>query len=43
MFGACGGLCGPVLGLGGEGFGFGRGGFEGVVLGFGVGQVGFAG
>ena len=36
------GLCGPVLGLGGKGFGLRRGGFAEVVLGFGVGQVGFA-
>ena len=42
MFGACGGLCGPVLGLGGKGFGLRRGGFRKVVVGFGVGQVRFA-
>ena len=37
-----GGLCGPVLGWGGKGFGLRRGGFGEVILGFGVGQVGFA-
>ena len=37
MFGACGGLCGPVLGLGGEGFGLRRGDLGGVILGFGGG------
>ena len=31
------GLCGPVLGLGGKGFGFGRGVFGDMVLGFGGG------
>ena len=36
------GLCGPVLGLGGKGFGLRRGGFRKVVVGFGVGQVRFA-
>ena len=43
MFGACEGLCGPVLGLGLKGFGFGRRGFGYVIFGFKVGQVGFAG
>ena len=41
MFGACAGLCGPVLGLCGEGFGLGREGLGGVVWGLRVGQVGF--
>ena len=41
MFGACAGLCGPVLGLYGEGFGLGREGLGGVVWGLRVGQVGF--
>jgi len=41
-FGAWEGSCGPVLGLGVKGFGFGRGGFGDVFLGFGAGQVGFA-
>ena len=34
MFGACGGLRGPVLGLCGKGFGLGSEGLGGVVLGF---------
>ena len=41
VYGACDGLCGLVLGLRGKGFGLGRGGLGGVILGFGVAQVGF--
>ena len=43
MFGAWECLCGSVLGLGGKGFGFRCGVLGYVILGFGVGQVGFAG